>query len=129
FAPTKCRSAARVFGPTIGQRHRASKMRSTPMASMTATPAHEPAKREFNPLTIRGVDHIEFFVDSAEDWAKYHETRLGMWRRAHGDASTGLRGRKSIVVGQGRINFLFAEPQGDGPEADAIRQHLARHGN
>jgi 4-hydroxyphenylpyruvate dioxygenase len=32
-------------------------------------------------------------------------------------------------VGQGRINFLFAEPSGSGPEADAIRAHLARHGN
>ena len=52
-----------------------------------------------------------------------------MCRRAQGDAATGLKGRKAIVVGQGRINFLFAEPQGTGPAADAIREHLARHGN
>ena len=32
-------------------------------------------------------------------------------------------------MGQGRINFLFAEPQGSGAAADAIREHLAKHGN
>jgi 4-hydroxyphenylpyruvate dioxygenase len=82
-----------------------------------------------NPLGIRGIDHIEFFVDDAENWAEFHERCLGMCRRSQGGPSTGLKGRKSIVVGQGRINFLFAEPSGEDPEADAIREHLARHGN
>ncbi|MFN4241637.1 MAG: 4-hydroxyphenylpyruvate dioxygenase [Tepidisphaerales bacterium] len=85
--------------------------------------------REDNPLGIRGIDHIEFFVNDAEAWAEYHERCLGMCRRSMGDASTGLRGRKAIVVGQGRINFLFAEPQGSSPEADAIRAHIDKHGN
>lgn len=82
-----------------------------------------------NPLGIRGIDHIEFYVDDAERWAEFHERCLGMCRRSSGDQSKGLLGRKAIVVGQGRINFLFAEPQGAGPQADAIRAHLAKHGN
>jgi 4-hydroxyphenylpyruvate dioxygenase len=82
-----------------------------------------------NPLGIRGIDHIEFYVDDAERWAEFHERCLGMCRRSSGDESTGLVGRKAIVVGQGRINFLFAEPQGSGPQADMIREHLAKHGN
>ena len=84
---------------------------------------------EHNPLGVHGIDHLEFFVDDAERWADYHERSLGMCRRAQGDAATGLKGRKAVVVGQGRINFLFAEPQGNDASAEAIREHLARHGN
>ncbi len=85
--------------------------------------------RDINPLGIKGIDHIEFFVDNVEAWADYHQNRLGMYRRAYGDPSTGLIGRKAIVVGQGRVNFLFAEPAGDGPEARLIADHIAKHGN
>lgn len=100
------------------------------MVSMSKMPAaRPPAPKDHNPLGIRGIDHIEFFVDDVEQWAKYHETCLGMWRRSRGDASTGLVGRRACVVGQGRINFLFAEPQGDSPGAADIREHLAKHGN
>ncbi|MGH7175929.1 MAG: VOC family protein, partial [Tepidisphaeraceae bacterium] len=84
---------------------------------------------DYNPLGIRGVDHLEFLVDDADAWARYHENRLGMYRRAYGDTSTGLKGRRAFVIGQGRVNFLFAEPAGTGPEADAIRQHITKHGN
>src|SRR5665213_3558105 len=100
------------------------------MVSTLHTPIQLPASYSLdNPLGIRGIDHLEFFVNDAAQWANYHETILGMRRRCQGDASTGLVGRKAIVVGQGRINLLFAEPQGTGPQADAIREHLARHGN
>lgn len=99
------------------------------MVSTVPTSHRDAIGNEHNPLGIRGIDHIEFFVNDAEQWARYHEQSLGMCRRAQGDLSTGLNGRKAIVVGQGRINFLFAEPQGAGPDADAIREHLARHGN
>ena len=97
-------------------------MSTAPTAAQT--PVHED-----NPLGIRGIDHIEFFVDDVERWAEYHERCLGMCRRSQGDASTGLVGRKTIVVGQGRINFLFAQPQGTSREATVIRDHLAKHGN
>ncbi len=99
------------------------------MVSTAATPRREAVGSDHNPLGIRGIDHIEFFVNDAEKWADYHERCLGMCRRAQGDVASGLNGRKAIVVGQGRINFLFAEPQGAGPAADQIREHLARHGN
>ena len=100
------------------------------MSTLTHSPSHEQAShREFNPLGIRGIDHIEFYADDAHGWAEFHEQRLGMTRRAYGDPSTGLVGRKAVLVGQGRINFLFAEPQGSGAEAQVIREHLAKHGN
>jgi 4-hydroxyphenylpyruvate dioxygenase len=81
-----------------------------------------------NPLGIKGIDHIEFYVDDAGKWAEKYVKQYGFYRRAYGDPSTGLKGRKAYVVGQGRVNFLMAEPSGQGKEADAIRAHMDVHG-
>ena len=86
-----------------------------------------------DPIGVKGIDHIEFYVDDAEAWAKKHEFVLGMRRRFRGDPSTGLKGRNSIVTGQGRINFVFTEPAdgagGGGLEHDLVAEHVAKHGN
>ena len=83
-----------------------------------------------NPLGIVGIDHIEFFVDDAETWADWHVEKLGLRRRAKSDSSTGNKaGRKAILVGQGRINFLFAQAEGSGPDAGLIKEHHKKHGN
>ena len=87
------------------------------------------SSRGENPLGITGIDHVEFYVDNAETWAKYHEHKLGMRRRAKADPSSGRKGRKAVVVGQGRINFLFAEPAGNDAEAAEISEHVTKHGN
>lgn len=81
-----------------------------------------------NPLGVRAIDHLEYFVDDVEAWADYHVNTLGLCRRAQGDTSTGLKGRKAIVVGQGRVNLLFAQPEGDSAEANHIREYLDCHG-
>lgn len=81
-----------------------------------------------NPLGLKGIDHIEFIVDSADQWRDFFVRKYGMTCRYYADASTGVRGRRAHVVGQGRINFLLAEPQGRGDEADFLRWHLDRHG-
>lgn len=81
-----------------------------------------------NPLGIRSIDHLEFLVDDVEKWADFHERQLGMFRRAYGDSSTGLAGRKAIVVGQGRVNFIFAEADGDCDKAKEIRSFVDTHG-
>ncbi len=100
------------------------------MTVANLTKAKAPRKGpDFNPLGIRGVDHIEFYVDNADDWADYHEKRLGMYRRAYGDHKTGLEGRRSFVIGQGRVNFVFTEPAGSGEIADEVRAHVRLHGN
>jgi len=81
-----------------------------------------------NPLGIKGIDHLEFYVDDAEKWANYYLNGYGMYKRGYGDPSTGLKGRRAFVVGQGRVNFLFAEAAGQGDEAEAIRAFVAKHG-
>ena len=81
-----------------------------------------------NPLGIRSIDHLEFFVDDVDKWVDYHERKLGLYKRAKGDESTGVKGRRAFVVGQGRVNFLFAEAQGDSKEAATIREFVELHG-
>lgn len=85
-------------------------------------------KTAANPLGLKRVDHIEFYVDSADQWRDFFVQKYGMMPRAYGDNSTGLAGRRSHVVGQGRVNFVVSEPQGRGDEADFLREHLAKHG-
>ena len=82
-----------------------------------------------NPLTVRGIDHILFYVDDAEGWAGWHENTLGMRRRFVGDPATGLEGMRAIVTGQGRVNFVFAEPAGSGRVRAEVEEHIATHGN
>ena len=81
-----------------------------------------------NPLGLRNIDHVEFWVDNADHWTSSYERCYGMVRRAYADTQTGAAGKRSFVVGQGRINFVFSEPQGDSPEAGVIRDHLDKHG-
>ena len=81
-----------------------------------------------NPLGVRTIDHLEFYVDDLEKWAHWHETKLGLYRRAEGGPETGLVGKRSVVVGQGRVNFVFSQPEGDGPESRVIRDYLELHG-
>ena len=77
---------------------------------------------------IRNIDHVEFWVDDAEHWTNSYEKCYGMVRRAFGDTQSGVKGKRSFVVGQGRINFVFTQPDGDSPEAGVIRDHLEKHG-
>lgn len=85
-------------------------------------------KETANPLGIRTIDHLEFFVDDVDKWVAYHESKLGLYQRSKGDESTGLKGRRAVVVGQGRVNFLFAEAQGESDEANYIREYVEKHG-
>jgi 4-hydroxyphenylpyruvate dioxygenase len=95
------------------------------MNSTTTEPAHKAS----NPLGVKGIDHVEFIVEDAEAWRDYYVDRFGMYLRAYGDESTGLAGRKAYLVGQGRVNFLLAQPHGRGSARDELQDHLDKHGN
>ena len=97
---------------------------------MSRTFFEKPLERKtgVNPLGLRGFDHIEFYVDNADQWRDFFINKYGMTARAYGDNTTGLPGRRAHVVGQGRVNFVVSEPQGTGPEADFLRHHLDVHG-
>ncbi|MDP2138973.1 MAG: 4-hydroxyphenylpyruvate dioxygenase [Candidatus Didemnitutus sp.] len=97
---------------------------------MSRTFFDQPVERKtaVNPLGLKQFDHIEFWVDNADQWRDFFVQKYGMVARAYGDAETGLAGRRAHLVGQGRVNFVVTEPQGTGLEADAVRAHLEKHG-
>lgn len=88
----------------------------------------DPPSTSHNPLGVRTIDHLEFYVDDLEKWVDWHESKLGLYRRAEGDPSTGLVGKRSVVVGQGRVNFVFSQAVGDSPEANVVRGFIEKHG-
>lgn len=88
----------------------------------------QPHRVAHNPLGVRGIDHIEFFVDNAQAWAQYYVARFGLYLRAVGKPETGLEGRISYVVGQGRVIFVFTQACGESPIAQQIREHFQKHG-
>ncbi|HUG12387.1 MAG TPA: 4-hydroxyphenylpyruvate dioxygenase [Opitutaceae bacterium] len=89
----------------------------------------EKGRASTNPLGIKWIDHIEFLVDDADQWRDHFEGKFGMYRRAYADEASGVKGRRAHIVGQGRINFLIAEPSGGSAEAGVIREHVEKHGN
>ena len=97
---------------------------------MSTTYFEKPTERTTaaNPLGVKGIDHIEFIVDNADQWRDFFVQKYGMVSRFYADEASGVPGRRAHVVGQGRINFIVAEPQGKGPEADFMRWHLEKHG-
>ncbi|MDP1579336.1 MAG: 4-hydroxyphenylpyruvate dioxygenase [Candidatus Didemnitutus sp.] len=97
---------------------------------MSRTFFDQPAERKtaVNPLGLKQFDHIEFWVDNADQWRDFFVQKYGMVPRAYGDTTTGLAGRRAHLVGQGRVNFLVTEPQGEGAEAEVVRAHLEKHG-
>lgn len=97
---------------------------------MSRTFFDKPTERKagVNPLGLKGIDHIEFYVDDADQWRDFFVGKYGMTARAYGDRATGLEGRRAHVVGQGRVNFVVSEPQGDGAVAEFVRHHLDVHG-
>jgi 4-hydroxyphenylpyruvate dioxygenase len=86
-------------------------------------------KSAANPLGVKGIDHIEFIVDDADQWRDFFVEKYGMTTRFYADEKSGVKGRRAHVVGQGRINFVLAEPQGASEDAEFLRWHLDKHGN
>jgi 4-hydroxyphenylpyruvate dioxygenase len=97
---------------------------------MSRTFFDQPVERKtgVNPLGLKRIDHIEFYVDNADQWRDFFVSKYGMTPRAYGDTTTGLAGRRSHLLGQGRVNFVVSEPQGRHAEADFLRAHLEKHG-
>lgn len=79
-------------------------------------------EKDFLPLI--GTDHIEFYVGNAKQAAHYYRSAFGMKLVAYSGPETGVRGRASYVVEQGKIRFvLTAALQPDDPIAEHVRLH------
>lgn len=79
-----------------------------------------------NPLKIKRIHHIEFWVGNARQAAYFYRKVFGFAQTAYRGLETGERHATSYILGQGRINFMLTTPLEAGHQAS---DHIRRHGD
>jgi 4-hydroxyphenylpyruvate dioxygenase len=81
---------------------------------------------ERNPLGIRGIDHLVFYVGNASQAAHYYLAAFGFKTIAYAGLETGLRDSTSWVLEQGAARIVVTsgfDPQG------LVAKHATLHGD
>ncbi len=77
-----------------------------------------------NPLGLKKIHHVEFYVGNAKQAEFYYRKAFGFSRHAYAGLETGNRESTSYVMRQGNINFVLTAPMGpEHPAAEHIKQH------
>ena len=77
-----------------------------------------------NPLGLKKIHHVEFYVGNAKQAEFYYRKAFGFSRHAYSGLETGNRGTTSYVMRQSNINFILTTPLSpDHPAAEHIKQH------
>ena len=98
---------------------------------MTVTTPTQPTLREVaesggNPLKLKRVHHVEFWVGNAKQAAFYYRKAFGFSQVAYSGLETGNRAFASYVLGQGKVRFVVSTPFDPGHFAS---EHIKRHGD
>jgi len=93
------------------------------MADRSATaPGVAAATDDF--LSIRSIDHLEFWVGNARQAAFFYQHAFGLAVTSYAGLETGVRDRASYVLQQGKVRFVLSTPLGpEGLMADQIKLH------
>ncbi|MEM3668069.1 MAG: 4-hydroxyphenylpyruvate dioxygenase [Thermoplasmatales archaeon] len=75
---------------------------------------------------FKGIDHIEFYVGSAKQWAYFHEKALGFKVIGYCGPETGIRDRISYLLVQGDVKLIFT---GFLSRSSDIAKHVELHGD
>ena len=79
---------------------------------------------EKNPLGLKKIHHVEFYVGNAKQAEFYYRNAFGFSRAAYSGLETGNRETTSYVMRQNRVNLVFTTPLSeDHPAAEHIRTH------
>src|SRR5688572_4142202 len=79
---------------------------------------------EKNPLGLKKIHHVEFFVGNAKQAEFYYRKAFGFSRAAYSGLETGNRETTSYLLRQNRVNFVLTTPlHPDHPAAEHIKQH------
>jgi 4-hydroxyphenylpyruvate dioxygenase len=79
---------------------------------------------EKNPLGLKKIHHIEFYVGNAKQAEFYYRKAFGFSRAAYSGLETGNRETTSYLLRQNRVNFVLTTPLNpDHPAAEHIKQH------
>jgi 4-hydroxyphenylpyruvate dioxygenase len=77
-----------------------------------------------NPLKIKRLHHVEFWVGNAKQAAYYYRKAFGFSQIAYRGLETGSRDVTSYVLQQGDAYFMLSTPMADsGPMAEHIKLH------
>jgi 4-hydroxyphenylpyruvate dioxygenase len=79
-----------------------------------------------NPLGLKKIHHVEFYVGNAKQAEFYYRKAFGFSRVAYSGLETGNRETTSYVMRQNRVNFVLTTPLS--PEHVAA-EHIKQHGD
>jgi len=79
---------------------------------------------EKNPLGLKKIHHVEFYVGNAKQAEFYYRKAFGFSRAAYSGLETGNRETTSYLLRQNRVNFVLTTPLSpEHPAAEHIKQH------
>jgi 4-hydroxyphenylpyruvate dioxygenase len=79
-----------------------------------------------NPLKLKSIHHVEFWVGNARQAAYYYRQAFGFSQIAYAGLETGQRDRTSYALSQGKARLVVTSPlDSDGP----VTEHIAKHGD
>jgi 4-hydroxyphenylpyruvate dioxygenase len=81
---------------------------------------------EKNPLGLKKIHHVEFYVGNAKQAEFYYRNAFGFSRAAYSGLETGNRETTSYVMRQNRVNLVFTTPLDDDHFA---AEHIRKHGD
>src|SRR3982751_5264031 len=77
-----------------------------------------------NPLGLKKIHHVEFYVGNAKQAEFYYRKAFGFSRAAYSGLETGNRETTSYLMRQNNINFVLTTPLSpEHPAAEHIKQH------
>jgi 4-hydroxyphenylpyruvate dioxygenase len=77
-----------------------------------------------NPLKVKRIHHIEFWVGNARQASFFYRGGFGFSQAAYRGLETGERKLTSYVLNQGKVNFMFTTPlEPDHPASEHVRKH------
>src|ERR1051325_3857504 len=103
----------------------------TPMTTTLPPPSTQPSLREVaasggNPLVLKRIHHVEFWVGNAKQASYFYRKAFGFSQVAYSGLETGNRQFASYVLAQGRVRFVISTPFEPG---DAASEHIRKHGD
>mgnify|MGYP001261432547 FL=1 len=79
-----------------------------------------------DPVPLKAVHHVEFYVGNAKQAAYYYRKAFGYNQTAYSGLETGDREKASYVLEQGRVRMVFSTPLNGNNE---LAEHIRRHGD
>jgi len=79
-----------------------------------------------NPLKLKRIHHVEFWVGNARQAAYFYRKGFGFSQVAYSGLETGHRERTSYALSQGKANFVLTTPM---TPDDFAAEHIRKHGD